>query len=103
MKIQGSLNSAGTLPRHEADAGSRKNVAPEPRQAPEEPVVSSGASASSLSSNTPHLQADPANGQVIAQIVNDAGEVVKEIPAEELRQAALRSQEVRSRLFDESV
>ncbi len=58
---------------------------------------------STIRSHRPHLQVDERDGQVIAHIIDDEGVVVKQIPAEELRQAALRSEQVRVQLFDESV
>ncbi len=52
---------------------------------------------------TPRLRIDKSSNRVIAQMVNENNEVVKQIPPEELLRIAARFRDLQGLLFDESV
>jgi hypothetical protein len=65
-----------------------KDVAPKP----EPPKLASG--------NTARLRVDPATERIIAEIVNENNEVVKQVPPEELLELAATNRALQGILFD---
>ncbi len=88
----------------------RSGIAPEvkPRAKPEsvkpvEPVATPQPEPTKLASgNTARLRVDPGTERIIAEIVNEDNEVVKQVPPEELLELAKTSRAIQGLLFDRS-
>jgi uncharacterized FlaG/YvyC family protein len=52
---------------------------------------------------TPRLRIDKSSNRVVAQMVNENNEVIKQIPPEELLRIAAKFRDFQGLLFDESV
>ncbi len=74
---------------------------------PVEPVAEEGTarapSASSLAAVRPRFDVDQATERLVAEIVDENNEVIKQIPPQELLDAVARFRRLQSLLFDESV
>ena len=75
---------------------------PEPKE-PVERVPAPATEATKLASgNTARLRVDPRTERIIAEIVNEDNEVVKQVPPEELLELAETSRAIQGLLFDRS-
>lgn len=77
-------------PRSEPPAPAKQVVPPQPEPA----KLASG--------NTARLRVDPRTERIIAEIVNEKNEVVKQLPPEELLELAETSRAIQGLLFDRS-
>ena len=77
---------------------------PPPQPAPPEPadkeVVPNPEPQKLASGNTARLRVDPATERIIAEIVNEDNEVVKQVPPEELLELAVTNRALQGILFD---
>jgi hypothetical protein len=89
----------------------RSGIAPgtqEPRPKPEAPgpaerkPAPQPETAKLASGNTARLRVDPQTERIIAEIVNEDNEVVKQVPPEELLELAATSRAIQVLLFDRS-
>jgi len=89
----------------------RSGIAPEaipppPKPEPIEPVKEVATPppepAKLASGNTARLRVDPGTERIIAEIVNEENEVVKQVPPEELLELAETSRAIQGLLFDRS-
>lgn len=89
----------------------RSGIAPgaQPKLAKPEIPESAGQNAASkpkpgtlASGNTARLRIDPQTERIIAEIVNEDNEVVKQVPPEELLELAATSRAIQGLLFDRS-
>ncbi len=75
---------------------------PEPSEPAEQVIAPQPEPAKLVSGNTARLRFDPRTERIIAEIVNEDNEVVKQVPPEELLKLAETSREIRGLLFDQS-
>lgn len=89
----------------------RSGIAPEARPQPPKPAPPAPAArptepqpepAKLASGNTARLRIDPQTERIIAEIVNEENEVVKQVPPEELLELAATSRAIQGLLFDRS-
>ena len=103
--------TAARVPRPEPAAPQvRPEGAPPPElvQRPAEPVVAAAPEApeplvdsSTIQAARPRLRVDKDTSRVIAQIVNESNEVIKQIPPQEALELAARFRKVTALIFDE--
>jgi len=82
--------------------------APKPKPEPQQPAPAKQVAtpkpepAKLVSGNTARLRIDPQTERIIAEIVNEDNEVIKQVPPEELLELAATSRAIQGLLFDRS-
>lgn len=101
-------NAARTPAPRPRTAEAERETAPAARARPEPSEinvqrVADGSGEYGPSRTETRLRVDKGSKQIVAQIVNENNEVVKQIPPEELLKIAARFRELRGKLFDVKV